>query len=98
MSILADFFKGKVSPYHNLNVYDYVFKPINQQIESEKENWLKKRLSEDEYERFEKLEDLYYEKINLWQQKIFNYSFKLGSLLMLEILTGNEDLFKGSGN
>ena len=97
MSVLADFFNGNVSPYHNINVSDPDFKPITDQIVDERENWLKKRLSEAEYERFEKLEDLYYELIDLWQKKCFNYSFKLGSLLMIEILTGNEELFENSG-
>ena len=97
MSILTDFFNGKVSPYLNINAYDPDFKPITDQIADERENWLRKRLSEAEYERFEKLEGLYYELIDLWQKKSFNYSFKLGSLLMIEILTGNEELFENSG-
>lgn len=98
MSVLKDFFDGKVQPYHNLNVYDPDFKAITLQIDDEKENWLKKYPSDDTRKSIEKLEDLYLEYYALGQEKSFIYSFKLGVLLMLEILTGNDDMFKGGGD
>lgn len=95
MSILDDLFNGKIHPYFNINEYDADFKPINQQIKVEKEDWLKKRLSEEEYERFEKLESLYYESMDLWQKKSFKYGFRLGALLMIAIFSDSDDLFRG---
>ena len=93
MLILEKLFCGKVQPYSNLNVFDSDYKPITNKIREELK-WLKSKLTEDEYERFEKLEYFYLEYASLHQKKSFLYSFKLGSLLMLELLTGNDDLFK----
>jgi hypothetical protein len=99
MSILEAFFTGKIQPYYNLNNhFDPAYKPISEKISAERDDWLKQKLTEEEYERFEKLESYYYEANSYWQEKTFMYSFKLGSLLMLEILTGNDDLFKGGLN
>lgn len=96
MSVLEDFYDGKVQPYENITVRDPGHDPIEEKIADERENWLRKLLSEKDYERYEKLESLYHDSATWWERKHFVYGFRLGALMMTEVLTGTEDLFKGT--
>ncbi len=94
MSLLSDFYNGKLYPYEELNTHDPDFKPIGDKISSEKYGWLKKLLSEKEFIRFEdKLQAYYYEANNYWSEKGFLYGFKLGALFMFDILAEKDNLF-----
>ena len=55
----------------------------------------KKKLSNDDYEMLESLLDLRYESCLMEASASFVYGFKLGGLIMLEVLTGKEELVNG---
>ncbi len=94
MSVLSDFYNGKLYPHEEINKYDPDLKPLNEKIETEREVWLKNILTGEEFERFEDLQECYYKTYDYWEEKGFFYGFKLGALFMLEILTSKEDLFR----
>ncbi len=94
MSLLTDFYYGRIMPIDDLGKSDPKSKPYLDEIEAEKERWLKKKLSEEAYEEFDEIiQPLYYDAGTSWEQKGFSYGFRLGAMMMIEILTGNENLF-----
>ncbi len=87
MSILSDFYSGELYPCEKLNTHNPDFKPIGDKISDERDGWLKKRLSEKDFARFEdKLQAYYYEAHDYWQEKGFMYGFRLAVMMMIEIL------------
>ncbi len=89
MSLLSDFYSGKLYPYEELNKHNPDFKPIGDKIEAEKYGWLKNVLSERDFRRFEeKLQVYYYDAHDYWQEKGFMYGFRLAVMLIAEIYTG----------
>ncbi len=94
MSILKDFFDGKLYPHEEINTYDPALKQINEKIETEREVWLKNVLTGEEFKRFEDLQECYDEAYDYWEEKGFMYGFKLGMLMMHEIMEGKKDMLK----
>ncbi|WP_342424826.1 DUF6809 family protein [Paenibacillus sp. FSL E2-0178] len=52
----------------------------------------KDRLSEEEFNEFETLLDLYAQTHDMELASIFKYGFRLGAGIMVEVLTGEEEL------
>jgi hypothetical protein len=95
MSILRDFYNGRILPYDDLSERAPSYEHISEEIEAEKNKWLTRKLSEEDLYRFsEELEPLYYKLGGHFEANGFTYGFKLGALMMIEVFTGNDDLFK----
>ncbi|WP_342666581.1 DUF6809 family protein [Paenibacillus stellifer] len=52
----------------------------------------KERLTEEEFRELEKLLDLYGQTHDMELASIFTYGFRLGAGIMVEVLTGQEEL------
>ena len=90
MSILKDFYDGNVQPYDKINARDPDYDAVSKEIDSQVENWLRKKLTDEDFEKFDKLQDLYCDCAYKRERRGFAYGFKLGALMMIEVLTEKE--------
>ena len=86
MSILEELYHGNIPSEELFKVKTPEYQSIIQKIIDEQENWLKPLLGEN-YERFDKLDDMYSELSGIEQKSTFLYGFRFGALIMHEILT-----------
>lgn len=84
-SILTDLYYGRVSPWERRSVHGAERREIDRNIEEEKRYFLQK-MSSDDCQRFEELEDLYIQSYETEQADAFSCGFKLGAELMLAVL------------
>lgn len=92
-SILEELYNGRIYPAERIVPQDPEYRPINRKIGEEKE-YLKKKLSEEDLNRLSELEDMYTKSTSIEESESFSYGFKLGSLLMIEILTSRNELVR----
>ena len=93
MSVLKDFYHGRIHPFEDLNgkAPEAEYKTYREKIEAEKERWLRKKLSEEDYDHFnEVLQPLFWDIGCYWEERGFTYGFKLGATIMIDVLTGNK--------
>ncbi|WP_416212758.1 DUF6809 family protein [Paenibacillus donghaensis] len=55
-----------------------------------------RNLSNQNCEQFEKLLELYHKLISIQSASAYSVGFKMGALMMIEVLVGNEDLIHKS--
>lgn len=93
-SILNELYNGHIYPAEQIVPQDPDYRPLNRKIGEEKES-LKRKLSEEDIRKLSQLEDMYTRSITMEETETFIYGFKLGSLLMIEILTGEGEVYRG---
>ncbi len=92
-SILEELYNGRIFPAELIVPKDLDYCSVNQTISDLKETWQQK-LSTEDFKLLEALLELYYESSTLEASASFGYGFKLGALLMLEVLGGREELVR----
>jgi len=90
-SIMEALFEGKIIPWERQNSYSSERLALEDKIESEK-RYFTKKMSSDDCERFQTLEDLYLEATFDEQVGIYSHGFTLGALLMMEIMAKGDEL------
>lgn len=90
--ILHGLFNGKIIPWERRNPSSKKQSALLQKIERE-EQYFTSKLSQEDWERFQKLSQLQMELSHTEEENIFSYSFTLGMLLMLDVMQGAETLF-----
>lgn len=83
-TILDELFDGNIQPFENIKVEDTGYKQTSKKIDDEKESWLYKLLSNDDTERYEKLESMYQQTSVMEEREAFKQGFRLGVLLVTE--------------
>lgn len=90
MSILEELYKGNVCPEMQIipknKEYSYLNKKIAHIMEM-----LEKKLSKDDYYQLETLLDLHIKLGFHEASESFSYGFRLGTMLMIEVLAEKED-------
>ena len=90
-SILQALYDGEIFPDELIVPKDPEYRPIHRKISAEKE-YLKQKLTEEDYKRLEKIDNLLCQATSMSAYEAFSYGFKLGAILMIEIFTGADDL------
>ena len=93
-SILEELYDGNIYPDELIISKDPEYHPINQKISDTLEMW-KKKLSEDDYKQLEAFMDLRCESSSMEASASFMYGFKLGAVIMIEVLAHKEELIRG---
>ena len=96
-SILEKLYDGEIYPDELIVPKDPEYHETNQKISDTLDTW-KKKLSEDDFKQLEKLLDLRSCVDSMDATSSFVYGFKLGAAMMIEVLTGKEELARGTGN
>lgn len=90
MSVLEDLYSGKIYPSEIIVPRDEEYKPINRKI-GEMREYFSGRLSPEDKEKFEQLSNLIHESIYMESYANFSYGFRLGVMLMTDVMTGYEE-------
>lgn len=93
-SILEELYDGNISPDELIISKDPEYRPLNKRISDMLAMW-KKKLSEDDYNQLENLLDLRAKASSMETSESFMYGFKLGALIMMEVMAGKEDVVRG---
>jgi len=72
-------FHGEITPWEDCATLTDVRKKMNKKIEDQKK-YFKEKLSEKDCERFERLEDLYFNTAQYKELRIYSYGFTLGAM------------------
>jgi hypothetical protein len=92
-TILEELYDGRIFPVELIVPQDPEYRRLNQKISGIKETW-RHQLSADDYGSLEKILELQCQSSVLEASASFGYGFKLGALLMLEVLGGREELVR----
>jgi hypothetical protein len=92
-TILEELYNGHILPAELIVPQNPEYRPLNRKISDIKETWQKK-LSADDYKSLEMLLELYCQSSVLEASASFEYGFKLGAMMMLEVLGGKGELFR----
>lgn len=93
-TILEELYEGNIYPDEFIIPKNPEYRPLNQKI-SDTIKTLKERLSEDDYKQLEELLDMRCETSTQDAAASFLYGFKLGAVILIEVLTGKEELVRG---
>jgi hypothetical protein len=88
-SILEELFYGQIRPFERIVPQDPGYRPLNQKISGIKQ-MLQEKLPAEDYQALEGLLDLDCDSSVMEACASFEYGFKLGALIMLEVLGGEE--------
>ena len=94
-SILQGLYDGEIFPDELIVPKGKPYRSVNNTIETEKE-YIKSKLSEGAHKRFEELDVLYRQSSSIEAEASFIYGFRLGTMLMVEVFTGEEKLMQSS--
>ena len=94
-TILEELYDGNIYPDELIISKDPEYRPLNKRISDMLAMW-KKKLSEEDYNQLETLLDLRSESSSMEASESFMYGFRLGALIMIEVLTGKEELVRKS--
>lgn len=89
MSILKDLFCGDILPSEHIIPIHAKYRENNKKTLDEMDYWQHK-LSKEDFTKLESLYDLWSEASAMVEEHSFIYGFRLGSLLIMELLCGNE--------
>jgi len=84
-SMLHDLYFGRISPWERERIHTTEYSELNQQISGLMVHF-KELLSHGEYENLEKMQNLRAQAGIIEDVDLFEYSFCLGALMMLDIL------------
>lgn len=90
-SILESLYHGNLHPDENIIPDDPQYSILRKKTSDIIEIW-KERLSAEEFDELEALLDLYGQTHGMELAASFKYGFRLGAGMMVEVLTGEEDL------
>ena len=93
-TILEELYDGHIFPAELIVTKNPEYRPLNRKISDIKETW-KKKLSEDDYKLLEAFLELRCESNAMEASASFEYGFKLGAMIMLEVLAGKGELVRG---
>lgn len=93
-SILEELYHGNLCLDEGLVPDDPEYRALNQQIIESLDNW-KKKLPEGDFNGLESLLGLQCRTDSMEATVAFQSGFKLGALIMLEVLSGKEGLVRG---
>ena len=88
-SILEALYNGKINPWERERSHSPERAAIENKIKAEKQYFMD-LIPPDTHKRFEGLENLYSEASDDDCEKIFSQGFILGTLIILEVMTGLE--------
>jgi hypothetical protein len=83
--ILEELFYGHILPFERIVPQDPKYRPLNQKISGIKQA-LQEKLPAEDYQTLEELLDLGCDSGVMETYASFEYGFKLGALMMLEVL------------
>jgi hypothetical protein len=92
-SILQAIYNGTINPSELILSEDPEYRSANQKI-GEIKTYLKEKLSEEDCKRLSELDDLFNQVISMDSETSFCYGFKLGTLLMIEVFSKEENIKK----
>ena len=92
-SLLHHLFGGDICPSEIIGIYNTELEKINRMLGDEKPNLLEK-LSSDDRESLERIDNLIDNAHGIYSIECFEYGFKFGALLMIEILNGRSELLR----
>ena len=92
-SILEELYDGMIYPDELIISRDPEYRPLNQKISNTMDMW-RNKLSKDDFTSLESLLDLRSQVDSMHAEASFMYGFKLGSLIMIEVLTGKGELVR----
>jgi hypothetical protein len=87
--ILEKLYYGHIRPFERIIPQDPEYRPLNRKISDIKQT-LQKKLPPEDYQTLEGLLGLCCDSSVLEAYASFEYGFKLGALIMLEVLGGEE--------
>lgn len=90
-SIIEAIYDGKIRVWERKVAMTDERREIEKNIQREKQYFLEK-ISPDDYQRLERLENLFISADHSEDVDLYTYSFSLGALLMLEILDRRDGL------
>lgn len=91
MSIIKDFYGGKICPVESIFPQDTKYRPLSNEIGKERDYFASKLPPEDK-ERFQKWHNLLCECDEMTEYANFSYGFRMGAMLICEIFTGEENV------
>ena len=83
-TILQQLFQGELFPAETINALG--LQKISDAVSAERE-YLSGKLSGDDKDRLQKMNDLYQEYINMYGEECFVSGFKFGALLLIEVFS-----------
>lgn len=92
-SILEELFDGTIYPDELIISKDPEYRPLNQKISNAMNVW-RDKLSKEDYLSLEELMDLRSQVDSMHSASSFMYGFKLGAIIMMEVLTGKGELVR----
>lgn len=87
MSILEELYTGKIYPFEDIVSKDKNYCSVNKKIEELQEYFCEK-LSIEDREKFEQWNNLIHESNYMDSYANFAYGFRLGSMLLIDVLAG----------
>ncbi len=93
-TILEELYEGNIYPAELIVPKDPEYRQLNKRISDMLATW-KEKLSEADYNQLEALLNLNAESFSMEASESFMYGFKLGSLIMIEVLNGKNELVRG---
>lgn len=83
-SMLHDLYLGRISPWERERIHTREYSELTQKIDDIEEHF-KNLLSSEEYARFTEMQNLHSEVELIEDVELFEYSFGLGALMMIDI-------------
>lgn len=90
-SVLQDLYRGRINAWERQSIHTAENIAVNRRIEDEKRYFIQK-MSLDDVQRFEALENLYFQSSDFEQEDSFTYGFKLGAMLMCAVFMDDNRL------
>lgn len=95
-SILEELYNGNICPDETLVPKDPQYRLINRKIAEAIENW-RTKLSEQDFKELEELLYLRSQADSMQATTAFLHGFKLGASILIEVMTGKEELVRRQG-
>lgn len=92
-SVIKALFRGEIMPEERIVPDEPAYWSAEHLISDEKE-YFRERLTQEDKAHFEKLDDLYCQSITMYGAQSFQYGFKLGAMLMADVVTGKEEVVR----
>lgn len=92
-SILEELHDGRIFPAELILPKDPQYRPLSQKISDAMKTW-REKLSETDYQRLEALMNLHSQSDAMEATAAFAHGFKLGALIMMEVLEDREEVVR----
>ena len=91
--ILEELYDGRIFPAELILPKDPQYRPLSQKISDAMKIW-REKLSETDYQQLEALLNLHSHFDDMEATAAFAHGFKLGALIMMEVLAGREEVVR----